>query len=131
MILNRNCNFTNMRFSVFKYLLPLIIMGLYACNGNAGKNKPVIYKGVYSFGPEVKSFKDCDNGKEFWVTDKSEQLELKYSQLNFEKPYEPVYVEVEGVKIKSGAEGKGSEYDSTLIVRKLIKITKEIPQECH
>ena len=25
-------------------------------------------------------------GGEFWVTDNSEQLELKYSQLNFEKP---------------------------------------------
>jgi copper homeostasis protein (lipoprotein) len=120
-----------MHFSFFKYLLPIVLMGLYACSSNADKNKPVTYKGVYSFGPEVKSFKDCNNGKEFWVTDNSKQLELKYSQLNFEKPYEPVYVEVEGVKIKSGAEGKGSEYDSTLVVNKLVKISKEIPQECN
>ena len=89
----------------------------------------MVYKGVYSFGPEVRSFKDCDNGKEFWVTDISEQLELKYSQLNFEKPYEPVYVEVEGNKIHSGKEGLGAEYDSTLVVSRLIKITKEIPQD--
>jgi len=121
-----------MQLRLFKYLLPVLVLGLYACNGSGSKNgKPATYRGVYSFGPEVKSFKDCDNGKEFWVTDQSEQLELKYSQLNFEKPYEPVYVEVEGIKIKSGAEGKGSEYDSTLVVKKLIKITKEIPQECN
>jgi copper homeostasis protein (lipoprotein) len=56
-------------------------------------------------------------------------LELKYSQLNFEKPYEPVYVEVEGVKIHSDKNGMGSGYDSTLVVKKLIKITREIPQD--
>jgi hypothetical protein len=49
--------------------------------------------------------------------------------MNFEKPYEPVYVEVEGLKLKSGKEGMGSEYDSTLVVKKVVKITKEIPQD--
>ncbi len=100
------------------------------CSCNTGsKSKEIVYRGVYSFGPEVKSFKDCDSGREFWVTDSSKQLELSYAQLNFEKPYEPVYVEVEGVKVHSGKEGLGSEYDSTLVVKKLIKITKVIPQD--
>lgn len=107
----------------------LLIIAEYSCGGSGDKSHPVIFKGVYSFGPEVKSFKDCDNGREFWVTDSSKQLELKYSQLNFEKPYEPVYVEVEGIKIRSNKEGLGSEYDSTLVVKKLVKITKEIPQD--
>jgi len=103
-----------------------------ACRNKEKKAaKHVIYKGLYSFGPEVRSFKDCDNDTEFWVIDRSAQLELKYSQLNFEKPYEPVYIEVEGIKSKSGKEGMGSEYDSTLVVKKVIKITKEIPQECN
>lgn len=113
-----------------KYLILPFIIAVYSCSNNSGnKNRPVVFKGVYSFGPEVKSFKDCDNGREFWVTDSSAQLELKYSQLNFEKPYEPVYVEVEGMKKRSDKEGLGSEYDSTLVVKKLIKITKEIPQD--
>jgi len=112
-----------------KYLILPVIIAAYSCNGSDSKDNPVVFKGVYSFGPEVKSFKDCDNGREFWVTDSSKQLELKYSQLNFEKPYEPVYVEVEGMKIHSNKEGLGSEYDSTLVVKKLIKITKEIPQD--
>lgn len=106
----------------------LTIIGLCSCGGNSDKKaKKAVYKGVYSFGPEVKSFKDCETGREFWVTDSSKQLELKYSQLNFEKPYEPVYVEVEGVKLHSGKDGMGSEYDSTLVVKKLVKITKTIP----
>ncbi|HVW96333.1 MAG TPA: hypothetical protein VHA56_10245 [Mucilaginibacter sp.] len=111
------------------FLAGIAIVAACACNNPNHKTHRVVYKGLYSFGPEVKSFKDCDNGREFWVTDSSTQLELKYSQLNFEKPYVPVYVEVEGEKIHSNKEGLGSEYDSTLVVRKVIKITKEIPQD--
>lgn len=105
---------------------------LCGCNGNPGQNThSLVFKGLYSFGPETKTFKDCENGEEFWVTDQSEQLELKYSQLKFEKPYEPVYVEVEGEKVRSGKDGLGSAYDSTLIVKKVKKITKEIPDTCN
>src|SRR5579864_3897599 len=116
-----------MRLKIIIYLLCITVISALSCNSNSGKKTHnIVYKGVYSFGPEVKSFKDCDDGSEFWVTDSSAQLELKYSQLNFEKPYEPVYVEVEGTKMRSSKEGLGSEYDSTLVVKKLIKITKEI-----
>jgi copper homeostasis protein (lipoprotein) len=119
-----------MRLRLIKYLICTVVIIVCSCHSNSPK-KPVyiIYKGVYSFGPEEKTFKDCDSGHEFWVTDKSAQLELKYSQLNFEKPYQPVYVEVEGIKVRSGKDGISSEYDSTLVVKKLIKITKDIPQD--
>ncbi len=121
-----------MRIRYIHYFTFLFILFIAVCSCNrkpAQPDKPVVYKGLYSFGPEIKSFKDCDSGQEFWVTDSSAMLELKYSQLNFEKPYEPVYVEVEGIKSKSGKEGMGSEYDSTLVVKKVVKITKEIPQD--
>ena len=129
MILKKSCN----RYIGSKYTgiyICLFILSIWSCNsGSSKKGNATLYKGIYSFGPEIRSFKDCDNGAEFWVTDSSKQLELKYSQLNFEKPYEPVYVEVEGIKIHSRTEGLGAEYDSTLVVSKLIKITKEIPQD--
>ena len=118
-----------MRLKLTCFLTSILFMGSLSCKNNSGKNTSVTYKGVYSFGPEVKSFKDCENGHEFWVTDSSKQLELKYSQLNFEKPYEPVYVEIEGKKIHSDKEGISAEFDSTLVVTKLIRITKEIPQD--
>ncbi|QJD95914.1 hypothetical protein HH214_08520 [Mucilaginibacter robiniae] len=110
------------------FFLGVCIVACCSCNRNG--NKPLkVYKGLYSYGPEIKSFKNCDDTHEYWVVDSSAQLELKYSQLNFEKPYEPVYIEVEGEKIRSGSEGIGSDYDSTLIVKKLLKITQEIPQD--
>jgi len=125
-----NYNFVKMKNLFNKLLILLLLAAFASCKNNTGKNaNRTVYRGLYSFGPEVKSFKDCDNGEEYWAADSSAKLELSYSQLNFEKPYEPVYVEVEGVKIKSGKDGMGSEFDSTIVVKKVIKITKEIPQD--
>jgi len=114
-----------------KYIVFIFLISVSAFGCSHDKKKassgPVIYKGLYSFGPEVKSFKNCETGQEFWAVDSSAKLELGYSQFNFEKPYEPVYVEIEGTKIKSGPDGAASEFDSTIVVKKLVKITKEIP----
>ena len=111
-------------------LLSLLCAGFYSCeNKKVAKTKAAsVYKGLYSFGPEIKSFKQCNTGDEFWVTDSCAQLELKYSQFNAEHPDEPVYIEVKGYKLKSPKNGLGSDYDSVLIVKKLIKITKDIPK---
>ena len=91
--------------------------------------KPVTIKGLYSFGPEAALFIDCGTGKEYWTADSSAKLELQYSQLGFEKPYESVYIEVEGEIKPSGKEGPESAYDSTLTVKKLISIKKDIPND--
>jgi copper homeostasis protein (lipoprotein) len=122
-----------MRLSRFLYLIILLMaVTVFSCKNKEGKAHTRIFKGLYSFGPEEKLFKDCANGHEYWVADSSAQLELKYSQLGFEKPYEPVYIEVEGKRITSVKDGDGSEYDTTLVVKKVIKITKEIPKgECN
>jgi copper homeostasis protein (lipoprotein) len=123
-----------MRGKLTRYFILTAIVALCSCHNNKNNKtnnkkeaKHIVFKGVYSFGPETKTFKDCDNGQEFWVTDSSAQLELQYSQLGFEKPYEPVYIEVEGIKMHSGQDGLSAKYDSTLVVKKLVKIVKDIP----
>jgi len=119
-----------MQYRVLLFGLIVLVVVYCSCNGNGKKAKsPKVFKGLYSFGPEIKSFKNCDDTHEYWVIDSSAQLELQYSKMNFEKPYEPVYIEVEGEKVKSGSEGIGSEYDTTLVVKKVLQITKEIPQD--
>src|SRR3954470_19298633 len=93
-----------MRIKQSLYIVSAAILAICGC-----ENKPktttqsgkIIYKGLYSFGPEEKSFKDCSQARMFWAVDSSAQLELQYSQLGFEKPYVPVYIEVEGKKVKS------------------------------
>lgn len=116
----------------------LLLISVFGCNNPQTKQislpaapAAIVYRGLYSFGPEVKSFKDCKTGQEYWAADSSARLELGYSQMNFEKPYEPVYVEVEGRKVKSGTDGAASEFDSTMVVTKVVKITKDIPKDCN
>lgn len=111
-------------------LLILLAVVVVACHSNSTtveKRNVRIIKGLYSFGPEIKSFTDCEEGNEYWVADSAKTLELAYSNFNFEKPYEPVYIEVECHVVKSDSLIVSADYDSTLVVTKLLKITKEIP----
>lgn len=108
----------------------LFVVVISACNQKSGeekKNNTKLIKGLYSFGPEIKSFTDCEEGREYWVADSAKTLELAYSNFNFEKPYEPVYIEVECHFIKSDSLIVSADFDSTMVVTKLLKITKEIP----
>lgn len=122
-------------------LVALLTISMWACknksattgeqskvDSTSNTNSTVVFKGLYSGSPAVKSFKECGHQNEYWVADSSAQLELQYAQLNL-KPEEPVYVQVEGKKIKTKKDGVGGGFDSTLVVTKLIKITKEIPKD--
>jgi len=111
----------------------LLAMGfLWACSNNKGseqeKGKSLTLKGLYSYGPEVKSFTDCDEGREYWVADSAKNLELEYVNLGFEKPYTPVYIEVECHLVKSDTTTVTGGYDSTMVVTKVLKMSKEIPE---
>lgn len=111
-------------------LLLLLLTVLAACNSNSAdkkEKKPRVVKGLYSYGPEIRSFTDCDEAREYWVVDSANTLELAYSNMNFEKPYEPVYIEVECEVVKSDSLTVTADYDSTMVVTKLLKMTKEIP----
>lgn len=113
--------------------LPLLVLCsvvFLACNTkpvSVEKNNMRVIKGLYSYGPEIKSFTDCEEGTEYWVADSAKTLELAYSNFNFEKPYEPVYIEVECHIIRSDSLIIAADFDSTMVVTKLLKITKEIP----
>jgi copper homeostasis protein (lipoprotein) len=119
--------------SNFSGLIFLLIISLCSCGDdkkeNVKKPAPVLIKGLYSFGPEAALFIDCSTGKEYWTADSSAKLELQYTQLAIGKPYESVYIEVEGDIKPSGKEGPASAYDSTLTVRKVISIKKDIPND--
>ncbi|WP_316819670.1 hypothetical protein [Pedobacter gandavensis] len=111
-------------------LLLILSVFVLACNTkpvSVEKNNIRVIKGLYSYGPEIKSFTDCEEGNEYWVTDSAKTLELAYNNFNFEKPYEPVYIEVECHIIKSDSLIIAADFDSTMVVTKLLKISKEIP----
>ncbi|MFD2584086.1 hypothetical protein ACFSR6_16405 [Pedobacter vanadiisoli] len=118
---------------LFKQAIVFVVLlgvAVTACNrkdkAEGEKSNLIKVKGLYSFGPEMKSFTLCEDNREYWVTDSVKNLELSYNNLGFEKPYEPVYVELEGYFTKSNAV-VSSDFDSTLVVMKVLKISKEIP----
>ncbi|GAA4095317.1 hypothetical protein [Mucilaginibacter panaciglaebae] len=115
-------------------LLLLAMTVVTACNHKDKKTEArarEVFKGLYSFAPGAKLFQFCGGQSQYWAADSSAQLELKYSQLiNFEQSGTQVYAEVEGYKTKSATNGEAAAYDSTLIVKKVIKITKDIPEGC-
>jgi copper homeostasis protein (lipoprotein) len=136
MILNKNYKFAFMRLKQLGYLLAIFIISISACKQKPKEDKDKVshanvYKGMYSFGPEDKSFKDCNGTTPFWVVDSSNKLELQYTQLGFEKPYVPVYIEVTGEKVPSVKGDASAAFDSTLVVYKVIKITKDFPASCN
>lgn len=118
---------------LFKQAIVLVVLlgvAATACRNDKAeweKSNLKTVKGLYSFGPEMKSFTLCEDGREYWVTDSVKNLELAYSNLGFEKPYEPVYVELEGYFAKSDTATVSPDFDSTLVVMKVLKISKEIP----
>lgn len=131
----------------YSLLLLLAMMTLFACHHNAdnaettavdsvakneGKpNAPIVFKGTYSFAPGAKLFQYCNSKTQLWAVDSSAELELKYSQIyGFEQSGTPVYAEVEGYKTKSAKSGDAAAYDSTIVVKKVLKITKDIPADC-
>lgn len=108
----------------------VLSLALVACKSGPDENGAVdikVIKGLYSYGPEIRSFTDCEEGREYWVADSAKTLELAYNDLDFEKPYYPVYIEVEGRVVKSDSSTLSANFDSTLVVTKVLKLTKEIP----
>jgi hypothetical protein len=120
-------NFTKLTILLFSSIIML-----FACQSkdNSGSKdaKPTLIKGLYSYGPEIKSFTDCEEGREYWVADSAKTLELAYNNLGFEKPYTPVYIEAECHFVKSDTTTVTGDYDSTMVVTKLLKISKQIPE---
>lgn len=116
----------------FRFVTIAFAIALGAC-GHGDKDtgditQPLVFKGLYSFGPEIKSFTDCDENKEYWVIDSAKTLEIAYTNLGFEKPYTPVYIEAECHLIKTDTTAVAGSYDSTMVVTKLLRISKEAPE---
>jgi copper homeostasis protein (lipoprotein) len=121
--------------NAYKKVTLLIVASIFvlsACNNEKSdkvKAKVAIAKGLYSYGPESRSFISCEDGREYWVADSAKTLELAYNNQGFEKPYTPVYIEVECKLLKSDTTTTtAGGYDSTMVVTKLIKISKAIPE---
>ncbi len=96
---------------------------------------PLVFKGLYTFGHEVRSFRDCRGSQTvYWVNDSIASLRDKYEKTNRfpSYPYESVYAEVRGYLAGKSSLGYASEYENVLVVTDIIKVEpKNFRTECY
>ncbi len=99
------------------------------------KKTSVVFKGLYTFGNEVRTFRDCKGSQTvYWVNDSIGSLRAKYEKTNRfpSYPYESVYAEVKGYLAGKSSEGYASEYENVLVVTEVIKVEpKNFRTECY
>ena len=89
------------------------------------KKTPKLFKGLYTFGDEVSTFRECENNSTvYWVNDSLSSLYKNYQKTTefLSYPYESVYVEVEGYLAGKSNLGYASEYENVLVVTNIKKI---------
>jgi hypothetical protein len=96
------------------------------------KLKVKTLKGRLTFGHEANSFQPCGSDQVFWVSEKTGKLKKLYDELTIgEKPYTPIYAEVEFIDKGKASEGFPSEYQSVYEAVKIFKTTKISDSSCE
>jgi hypothetical protein len=94
------------------------------------KSKTV--EGQLTLGHETRTFKPCGTDKTFWVADKTGKLQELYAKLTTgNKPYTPIFVEME-VKDKGKAkDGFPAGYESVYEVVNVLKARNISGKDCE
>ena len=105
----------------------LAVMGIIflfsACTSIREREEPIVYKGYYIGGDEVRSYRIDGSEEWMWVVDNTSEVEKKYQSFKL-KPNEEVYLEVEGVVRENDTPGELSkEYGKLIEIHTIIKIT--------
>ena len=101
-------------------------------NATGPEQKSKTLSGKLTIGHEVSSFKPCGSDKTFWVSDKTGKLKKSYEELTVgEKPYTPIYAEIEFIDKGKASEGFPAEYESVYEAVKIIRTTKVSDSNCE
>ena len=101
-------------------------------NATVPGQKPKTLSGKLTFGHEVRSFKPCGSDKTFWVSDKTGELQNSYDELTVgEKPYSPIYAEIEFIDKGKANEGFPAAYESVYEAVKIFRTTKLSDSSCE
>ena len=105
-------------------LLLITILILSGCSSIREKEDPAVYKGYYIGGHEARVYRLDTTEDWMWVVDNTSEVESTYQSFNL-KPYEEVYLEIEGV-IRDNDTPSGEfsgNYDKLIEIHRIIKIT--------
>lgn len=90
--------------------------------GTSSNDRSKLFKGMYSFGNEVSTFRDCNTGKIYWLEDESKKLNELYKNTTgiLSYPYESIYVEVKGYLKGKSVLGYAEEYENVILVTEVV-----------
>ena len=95
-------------------------------------NHENIYKGIYSWGPEVHSFRPCHETTDYWVSFNWAGIKM-HSFYKSEKngPYQPMYVEFRGQILNEIVDGFAKQYHGLIRISEVRTYTFMIPAQCN
>lgn len=90
-------------------------------------------RGLLVFGHEVRSLQPCGDTRFFWVHAPGalqQQLQTDYHRLA-KRPYQPLYVEVEGEFSQRDVSGFAADYDGTIVVSAVRSVSGDGIDACR
>ncbi|GEM_PF-427148 len=100
-------------------------------NKTLSEQKSKTLKGELILGHEARTFKPCGSDKTFWISDKTGKLKQLYTELTkSEKPYSPIFAEIEVIDKGRAKEGFPADYESTYEIIKVLKTRDLSDKDC-
>lgn len=97
----------------------------------AGAANEQIYKGFYTWGPEVHSFKPCSKNIEYWVSFDWAGIAMhKFYKANKTTPYQVMYIEFRGQVLNEKVDGFARDYSGLIRISEINKYSFDIPSDC-
>ncbi|WNC70610.1 hypothetical protein RGQ13_10740 [Thalassotalea psychrophila] len=90
-----------------------------------------LYQGIFTWGPEVHSFKTCVDNADYWILVNPEVLKLKeFYHANQQQPYQGLYIEFKGEEQPKSQQGFAADYSSQITINEVLSYTFELPPIC-
>lgn len=101
-------------------------------DAEVSEQKTESLSGKWTLGHEVRSFKPCGSDKAYWVSDKTGELQELYNELTVsEKPYTPIYAEIEFIDKGRSKEGYPADYESVYEIVSILKTRELSDKDCE
>jgi len=112
-----------------KLIMAIWIPLLAACSATAPDR---IYRGTYSYGHEVRSFKPCNEIEDYWVSFDWAGLAMqRFYEHNHKAPYQPLYIEFRGQVLNEAVDGFAEQSSGLMRISEVFSYTFEVPAGCH
>ncbi len=112
-----------------KLIVAILVPLLAACSATAPEKT---YKGTYSYGHEVRSFKPCNEKEDYWVSFDWAGMEMQdFYEDSGKRPYQPLYIEFRGQILNETVDGFAEQSSGLIRISEVLSYTFEVPSGCN